>query len=340
MKQRNFICKLANEGEKPKNIEELLQRRFGEEALKRSEVYRWAGLAKLGYDPNYEKEKPGPKPDEQLLKRIEEILDEEPFASLHYIAELLNENTTIIYRYLTQFLHKVYKSSRWLPHELTQQQKLKRVSELKSLHSILQSSKHESFRNIITGDQSWLTLYYSNNGAWLDSDDDPPEMIKNTIDTQKFMMTIIWGVHGFFIVDFLPQGESYDSPYFIANILQPLFEKKQEIWSSSNKKSIWLHLDNSHVHNSKLCHQKYIEFGFRRAPHPPYSPDVAPSDFYLFGFIKEKLKGRKFTSLDELKEAVLEILGTITQAKRKEVFQEWINRCEWIIQQSGAYYHK
>ena len=181
MKQRNYICKLANEGKKPKNIEELLQKCFGEEELKRSEVYRLAGLARFGYDPNYKKETPGSKPDEQLLKRIKEILDEEPFASLRYIAELLNENMTIIYRYLTQFLHKVYKPSKWLPHELTQQQKLKRVSELKSLHSILQSSKHESFRNIITGDQSWLTLYYSNNGTWLDRDDNPPEMIKKKL---------------------------------------------------------------------------------------------------------------------------------------------------------------
>lgn len=69
MKQRNYICKLASEGKKPKDIEELLQKGFGEEAMKRSEIYRWAGLAKLEFDPNYEKETPGSKPDEQLLKR-------------------------------------------------------------------------------------------------------------------------------------------------------------------------------------------------------------------------------------------------------------------------------
>ena len=48
---------------------------------------------------------------------------------------------------------------------------------------------------------------------------------------------------------------------------------------------------------------------FQRAPHPPYSPDLAPSDFFLFGYVKEKLGGQSFKTREELYEFVF-ISGT------------------------------
>jgi len=50
-------------------------------------------------------------------------------------------------------------------------------------------------------------------------------------------------------------------------------------------------------------------------PHPPYSPDLAPSDFFLFPKLKMKLKGRRFQTLEEIKvesQAVLNTLREIT----------------------------
>lgn len=86
--------------------------------------------------------------------------------------------------------------------------------------------------------------------------------------------------------------------------------------------------------------QKYDELGFKRAPHPAYSPDVAPSDFYLFGYLEEKLKGKQFNEIDELEEALHEIFGTISYDQRKAVFESWIKRCDWVAANNGEYYHK
>jgi hypothetical protein len=41
-------------------------------------------------------------------------------------------------------------------------------------------------------------------------------------------------------------------------------------------------------------------------PHLPYIPDLAPSDFWLFGHVKTSLAGRAFNDIDELLEAVIE----------------------------------
>ena len=48
--------------------------------------------------------------------------------------------------------------------------KRNRVETTKELLKILNALKHEGFKNIVTGDQKWFTLYYANNGAWIESD--------------------------------------------------------------------------------------------------------------------------------------------------------------------------
>ena len=106
------------------------------------------------------------------------------------------------------------------------------------------------------------------------------------------------------------------------------------------EKKIWLHLDNSKVHNSILTSQKYNVLGFKRTPQPPYSPDIAPSDFYLFGFLEEKLKGRVFEDMDELFEAIVEILNSISKERLKKVFYHWIERCQWVAHHNGEYFTK
>ena len=154
---------------------------------------------------------------------------------------------------------------------------------------------------------------------------------------KKVMVTIIWGVNGFYIVDFLHENESYNSSYFCEHILYKLYAMKDDIWPESDEKKIWLHLDNCRVHNSKVTLAKTEEYGFKRTPHPAYSPDIALSAFFLFGYMKEMLKGSSFKSLDDLKERIHEILSKISREIRVSVFEEWIQRCELVIEQKGEY---
>ena len=144
----------------------------------------------------------------------------------------------------------------------------------------------------------------------------------------------------FYIVDYLISGISYNSSYFKENILVPLIEKKGEIWPNSSSKRIWLHLDNCRVHNNKLITEKTQQSPFKRAPHPSYSPDLAPSDFYLFGKIKKQLEGLKFNSKKELFEKLIEILKKITKDERYSVFEEWKKRCDFVRKNNGIYYKK
>lgn len=68
----------------------------------------------------------------------------------------------------------------------------------------------------------------------------------------------------------------------------------------------------------------------KRKPFPEYSPDIASSELILFSYIKNKLKGQQFASKDDLKEKVLEIFNSISQAQRTSVFLSWIKRTDFV----------
>jgi hypothetical protein len=70
------------------------------------------------------------------------------------------------------------------------------------------------------------------------------------------------------------------------------------------------------------------ENGMTRADHRPYSPDSAPSDFYLFGSIKSKLSGTSFDDSGNLLSAVEDILGSIELSIFDRVFLEWMERLQ------------
>ena len=66
--------------------------------------------------------------------------------------------------------------------------------------------------------------------------------------------------------------------------------------------------------------------GIKTVLHPPYSPDIAPCDFWLF----PQLTGCRYETIEEMKEAVTKVIDTITQEDFYGAFQkllEWYNKC-------------
>ena len=66
--------------------------------------------------------------------------------------------------------------------------------------------------------------------------------------------------------------------------------------------------------------------GIKTVPQPPYSPDFAPCDFWLFS----KLRGCHYEIIEEMKEAVMKVIDTLTQENFHGAFQkllEWYNKC-------------
>ena len=78
--------------------------------------------------------------------------------------------------------------------------------------------------------------------------------------------------------------------------------------------------------------------GVKTVPHPPYSPELAPCDFCLFPKLKEKLRGCRYETIEEMKEALTKVIDTLTQKDFDGTFQkllEWYNKC---IAAGGDYF--
>jgi hypothetical protein len=61
-------------------------------------------------------------------------------------------------------------------------------------------------------------------------------------------------------------------------------------------------------------------------PHPAYSPDLAPCNFYVFIKMKPRLKGRHFISIEEIQAESQQVLSTLMPEDFNERFQKWQKR--------------
>jgi hypothetical protein len=75
----------------------------------------------------------------------------------------------------------------------------------------------------------------------------------------------------------------------------------------------------------------------KSAPHPPHSPDLALSDFSLFGDVKRFLAGLLFEDADQLLAAVEGVLEGIKKMTLRAVFLEWMDRLRKCIATNGEY---
>ena len=75
--------------------------------------------------------------------------------------------------------------------------------------------------------------------------------------------------------------------------------------------------------------------GIKTVPHPPYSPDLAHCDFWLF----LKLRGCRYETI-EIKEAVKKVIDTLTQEDFHEAFQKLLERYNKYIAAEGDYFER
>ena len=73
--------------------------------------------------------------------------------------------------------------------------------------------------------------------------------------------------------------------------------------------------------------------GFKTVPQPPYSPDLAPCDFWLF----HKLKENRYETTEEMKEAVTKVIDTLRQEDFHGAFQKLLERYNKCIA-AGDYF--
>ena len=94
------------------------------------------------------------------------------------------------------------------------------------------------------------------------------------------------------------------------------------------------HQDNVPVPNSILVTDYLTKMGIKTVPQPPFSPDLAPCDCCLF----PKLRGCRYETIEEMKEAVMKVIDTLTQEDFHGAFQTLLERYNKCIASGGDYF--
>lgn len=100
------------------------------------------------------------------------------------------------------------------------------------------------------------------------------------------------------------------------------------------------HHDNAPAHTSQVVAAKLHDLRFEVLPHPPYSPDLAPSDYFLFPKLKKWLAGLKFTSSDEVIAETNAFCAELDKSHYTEGIKKLASRWSKCIELQGDYVEK
>jgi len=111
----------------------------------------------------------------------------------------------------------------------------------------------------------------------------------------KFFASIFWDQDGILFIDYLPKGQTINAVYYSSLLVQLKDILKEERREKFTKGVLFLHY-SAPARQALVTQKKLAYLGFHCLDHPPYSPDMVPSDYHLFPGLKKQLKGRHFSS--------------------------------------------
>jgi len=99
-----------------------------------------------------------------------------------------------------------------------------------------------------------------------------------------------------------------------------------------------LHHGNAPAHTALSIREFLVKKNIPVLPHPPYSPDLAPCNFYLFSKLKLKLKGHHFGMMENIQKVVTNDLHPLTQNDFRYCYDQWKERWNHCVTSHGSYF--
>ena len=96
--------------------------------------------------------------------------------------------------------------------------------------------------------------------------------------------------------------------------------------------------DNAPAHKARIVTDFFESEKVTLLQHPPYPPDLAPCDYFLFPKLKYYLSGRRYNSRNALGSAVYWCLMCVPIEEYEKCFQKWIDRLKRCVLAGGEYF--
>ena len=334
---------LLLEGENATNIHKRLSNVYGKSSPSYSTVASWVSEFKRGRKDLNDEPRPG-RPVSQStaenVDKVHQLVLENRKISIECIVQETGLSTGTVHTILHEHLSMSKVCARWVPKMLTPDMKATRVNTSSVLLSRYNVNPENFLSRVVTGDETWVYYYDPpskfESMEWKHVGSPRTKKFKVSRTTKKVMATVFWDTDGVIHIDYLPRGTTMNGQYY-ADLLVRLRESIKEKRRGKIRRGVLLQQDNAPVHSSKVAMQSVRDCGFELLPHPPYSPDLAPSDFFLFYKLKKELRGQRYDDDDELMLAVEGFCKGHDSAFYREGLEALPRRWTKCIESQGDY---
>lgn len=310
---RAVIKFLTKEGNTPEQINDRLRAVYGDSAPSYATVKNWAKLFKWGRESLQDDPRPG-RPIEatapDIVAKIDKFVHDEPRIGKRMLADIVNISPSSVLNILHDELGMKKYCCRWIPRTLTTENKRERVAAAHEFLDLLKWNERDVFDRIVTGDETWIYYYdppiKQQSMEWRKRTQKPSETAQHEKSAMKVMAAVFWDVRGIILVEFLPANTTVTGNYYAQQMHRLRDAIKEKRRGLLGREVILLH-DNAPPHKSLVAQAAVRDCGFAQLHHPPYSPDLAPSDYFLFPNTKRYLKGKRFESAEDIMSNIWEV---------------------------------
>jgi len=193
------------------------------------------------------------------------------------------------YRILTECLHKRRIAARWVPHDLSEEQKCQRVEIAQQLLHRFREEGNEFLQKVVAIDETWIRDFEpelkSQCSEWRGKGSPRPKKFKRAQLNVKQMMIFAYDCKGVIMTDMVLSGTTVTAACY-SQFLQKLRCKMHANRPDLLENGVLILHDNSWPHIGKVVRELLDRYSWEVLPHPPYSPDMSPPDFDLFPKLK------------------------------------------------------
>lgn len=263
---------------------------YGPDVISQRTCYNWFDRFREG-DRSLQDESRSGRPPELDLEELRRLVEADPKQTARDLATILSTTHTTILHGLHS-LGKVQKLHAWLPHVLTDNDKKRRMETC--AHLLSWKRNKAWLNNVITCDEKWVC--YSNvlrRHQWVNAEEQAQPEHKGELHEKKNLLCVWWGIHGIVHWELTPDNTTINADIYCTQLQRV---KQKLDFATVQQDKVYLLQDNARPHVAKKTYELLLSFGWMTLPHPPYSPDLSPSDYHLFRSLQNHLDGKNFAN--------------------------------------------
>ena len=341
IEQRHCIKFCLKLGDSQVETIRKIQQAFGEDAMGPTSIKEWYNRFKDGRtsaESDSRSGRPSTSRNDAVIDQVRALVLEDRRITVRELADEVDISIGSVHSLLREDLALRRVAAKFVPRLLTTEQKQLR---LEVSQDMLDSVANDpGFMNtIITGDESWVYGYdpetKAQSSEWRSSTSPRPKKVRQVRSAVKVMLTVFFDCRGVVHHEFAPRNQTINKEYYrevLRRLRDAVRRKRPDLWQAGTWK---LHQDNAPAHSSQLVQTFLAKHGIPVVRQAPYSPDMAPCDFWLFSKLKMPLKGTRFESREDIMTNTTAELKAIPKDAFQKCFQQWCDRWERCVKSQG-----